>query len=50
MLPATDSCPLTCCVVQTTADISDEYAADIGINEWAESNNIIVLYPQVCKT
>ena len=35
---------------QTTADIQAQYAQDVGLNEWAESNNIIVVYPQVSKS
>lgn len=30
---------------QTIADIGNVFAANIHLNEWAESNNIIVLYP-----
>jgi poly(3-hydroxybutyrate) depolymerase len=30
---------------QDIAEIGNEYAAKTGYNEWAESNNIIVLYP-----
>jgi len=31
---------------QTTDDIQDTYYTKVGLNEWAESNNLIVLYPQ----
>jgi poly(3-hydroxybutyrate) depolymerase len=31
---------------QCTADIGDQYARHGGFNEWAESNNLIVVYPQ----
>lgn len=29
--------------------IGDEYAADTGFNNWAEANNIVVVYPYVVK-
>jgi len=32
---------------QSTAFVNDAFAADAGYNEWAESNGLIVLYPQV---
>ena len=35
---------------QTVADILNEYPMYVGLNEWAESNNIIVVYPQVIKS
>jgi len=35
---------------QTTADVQDQYASSIGLNEWAESNSIIVVYPQVSRS
>jgi len=35
---------------QTTADIQFQYPEHVGLNEWAESNNIIVVYPQVSKS
>jgi len=35
---------------QTIADIGDKYYVDGGYNEWAETNNIVVLYPQVVKS
>lgn len=35
---------------QTTDDIGTTYALHAGLNEWAESNNIIVLYPQAIKS
>jgi len=31
---------------QTTVDLNDIYYSHIGFNEWAETNNIVVLYPQ----
>ena len=31
---------------QTTADIGDKFYRHVGVNEWADSNNIVVLYPQ----
>ncbi|WP_281545216.1 PHB depolymerase family esterase [Grimontia sp. SpTr1] len=31
---------------QNKDTIGDEYAKEVGINEWADANNIIVLYPQ----
>lgn len=36
--------------LQTLDDIGNDYAAKIGMNEWAESNNIIVLYPYAKKS
>jgi len=36
--------------LQTIADISDKYYTHSGFNEWAETNNIIVLYPQAAKS
>jgi len=36
--------------VQTIADVGDKYYVDGGYNEWAETNNIVVLYPQVVKS
>jgi len=35
---------------QTQDAIGNQYAAHIGLNEWAESNNIVVLYPYVKKS
>lgn len=35
---------------QTTADILNDYPSHVGLNEWAETNNIIVLYPQISKS
>jgi len=35
---------------QTTADIGSDWYTDTGLNDWAESNNIIVIYPQVVKS
>ena len=32
---------------QSTAYVGDAFAAGAGYNEWAETNNLIVLYPQV---
>ena len=31
---------------QTVQDIGDQYLLDTGYNRWADSNNILVLYPQ----
>jgi len=31
---------------QTTVDLNEIYYSHIGFNEWAETNNIVVLYPQ----
>lgn len=36
--------------LQTEQDIGDAYASKSGYNEWAESNNIIVLYPYAKKS
>jgi hypothetical protein len=36
--------------LQTQDDIGNDYAAQIGLNEWAETNNAIVLYPYVKKS
>jgi len=36
--------------LQTADEIKNQYATDIGLNEWAETNNIIVLYPYVKKS
>lgn len=35
--------------MQSRQDIGDDYLKKLGLNEWAEANNIIVLYPQVTK-
>eukprot|EP01060_Flectonema_neradi_P009369 TRINITY_DN16676_c0_g1_i1.p1 TRINITY_DN16676_c0_g1~~TRINITY_DN16676_c0_g1_i1.p1 ORF type:complete len:344 (+),score=80.73 TRINITY_DN16676_c0_g1_i1:51-1034(+) len=35
---------------QTVADIQDDFYTKVGLNNWAESNNIVVLYPQVKKS
>jgi len=35
---------------QTTADIGNDWYTDTGLNDWAESNNIVVIYPQVVKS
>ncbi|MES2801063.1 MAG: hypothetical protein V4654_01100 [Bdellovibrionota bacterium] len=35
--------------LQSRQDIGDDYLHKLGFNDWAESNNIIVLYPQVTK-
>ncbi|KRW99921.1 hypothetical protein PPERSA_12597 [Pseudocohnilembus persalinus] len=34
----------------TLADIGTDFVANSGLNEWAENNNIIVLYPQIKKS
>jgi poly(3-hydroxybutyrate) depolymerase len=31
---------------QNTATVGDKFVTKTGLNEWAESNNIVVLYPQ----
>jgi predicted esterase len=36
--------------LQTLDDIGTEYVTKTGFNNWADTNNIIVLYPQVKKT
>jgi poly(3-hydroxybutyrate) depolymerase len=35
---------------QTPEDIGDQYYSDTGYNRWADTNNIVVLYPQVSAT
>lgn len=35
---------------QSIDNIGQEYAANVGLNEWAASNNLIVLYPQTAKS
>ncbi|MEK6555409.1 MAG: PHB depolymerase family esterase, partial [Bdellovibrionota bacterium] len=35
---------------QTTDDIGDQFYTKTGYNEWAEANNIIVVYPQTIRT
>lgn len=35
---------------QSTEFVSDAFAAGAGYNEWAESNNLLVLYPQVASS
>jgi len=35
---------------QTIADIGDDYYTQTGFNDWAESNNIVVVYPQAVKS
>lgn len=35
--------------MQSRQDIGDDYLKKLGLNEWAEGNNIIVFYPQVIK-
>jgi hypothetical protein len=35
---------------QTVDDIQDQYPKHVGLNEWAETNGIIVVYPQVIKS
>lgn len=36
--------------MQSAEVIGDVYAAGAGFNEWAESNNLLVLYPQVASS
>lgn len=36
--------------LQTLADIGTKYITMTGINDYAEANNIIVLYPQIKKS
>lgn len=35
---------------QNSEWIGNVYAANVGMNEWAESNNIVVLYPNTANT
>jgi hypothetical protein len=35
---------------QTLADIGTQYVEEIGLNEYGEANNIIVIYPQVSRS
>jgi hypothetical protein len=35
---------------QSKAYVQKQFATDSGYNEWAESNNIVVIYPQVAAT
>ena len=35
---------------QTLADIGYSFVTSLGYNSWAESNNIIILYPQAVKS
>ncbi|AZZ37175.1 hypothetical protein CIK05_10370 [Bdellovibrio sp. qaytius] len=35
--------------MQSRDDIGDDYLKKLGLNEWAEGNNIIVFYPQAVK-
>ncbi len=35
---------------QSSEFVSDAFATGSGINEWAESNNLLVLYPQVASS
>lgn len=35
--------------MQSREDIGDDYLKKLGLNEWAEGNNIIVFYPQITK-
>lgn len=35
---------------QTVDDIQDQYPKHVGLNEWAETNDIVVVYPQVLKS
>jgi hypothetical protein len=37
---------LTGCAM-TTSDIGTAFASDSGLNEWADTNNMVVLYPEV---
>jgi len=54
----TDKCSSSSCKIhisfhgcnQTLQDINMIYMERVGLNEWAETNNIIVLYPQAKKT
>lgn len=32
--------------VQTPSDVGDQYYTDTGYNQWADTNNFLVLYPQ----
>jgi predicted peptidase len=34
---------------QTTDDIGDQFYTKTGYNEWAESNNIVMIYPQTIR-
>jgi hypothetical protein len=36
--------------LQTQADIGDTYVTEAGLNEWADSNGVIVLYPYAIKS
>jgi poly(3-hydroxybutyrate) depolymerase len=36
--------------LQTQADIGNAYATESGINEWADTNGIVVLYPYAIKS
>jgi len=36
--------------LQTISDIQDKFYTHAGYNEWAETNNIIVIYPQAVKS
>lgn len=36
--------------LQTQADIGDTYATEAGIDEWADTNGIVVLYPYAIKS
>lgn len=35
---------------QSIDNVNDQYARNTGINEWAATNGIVVLYPQVAKS
>ena len=35
---------------QNAEAIGDQYAQQVGLNEWADSNNTVVLYPQTKKS
>jgi poly(3-hydroxybutyrate) depolymerase len=36
--------------LQSAEVLGEEFYTKIGVNEWADTNNIIVLYPQVQKS
>ncbi len=35
---------------QTPADIGDRFAATTGFNRWAETNRLVILYPQTHRS
>lgn len=35
---------------QSIDNVNDQYARNTGINEWAATNSMVVLYPQVAKS